>query len=123
MPIRTRRWNDPEQAGEGLRVLITRYRPRGLPKSDETWDLWLPNLGPSRELHAAYYGKSGPPITWAEYERRYLHEMKGQAAAIQGLADRVRRGETVTLLCSTACRDERRCHRTLLRGLVEAAAK
>ena len=67
MPIRTRRWNDPEQAGDGLRVLVCRYRPRALPKADETWEVWLKDLGPSRELHADVYGKHGPPIDWPAY--------------------------------------------------------
>ena len=121
MPIRTRRWNDPEQAGDGLRVLVCRYRPRALPKADETWEVWLKDLGPSRELHADFYGKHGPPIGWPAYRKRYLEEMRSQTAAIRSLAERVKRGETVTLLCSSACTDEARCHRTLLRGLIEAA--
>ena len=67
MPIRTCRWNDPGQAGDGQRILICRYRPRALPKAKETWDVWIPALGPSKELHAAFYGKRGPPIGWDEY--------------------------------------------------------
>jgi hypothetical protein len=30
--------------------------------------------------------------------------------------------QTLTLLCSSACTDEARCHRTLLRELIESAA-
>jgi len=37
------------------------------------------------------------------------------------LAARVRQGETITLLCSSACVDESRCHRSLLRELIESA--
>lgn len=124
MPILTRRWNDPPLPDEGLRVLICRYRPRGVPKSKETWDVWRPGLGPSRELHADFYGKHGPPIDWATYRRRYLEEMKQPAgkAEIRALAERVARGEAISLLCSSACTDEARCHRALLRKLVEAAA-
>ncbi|HZN91574.1 MAG TPA: DUF488 family protein [Myxococcales bacterium] len=121
MPIRTRRWNDPGRPDDGLRVLVCRYRPRGVPKAKETWDVWRKELGPSVELHADYYGKHGPPIDWRTYQRRYLAEMKGQKAAIRELAEQVKRGETVTLLCSSACTDEAHCHRTLLRGLIEAA--
>src|SRR3712207_7650338 len=58
------------------RLLICRYRPRGLPKNKETWDGWCTELAPSRELHAAFYGKHGPPIGWEEYRRRYLEEMR-----------------------------------------------
>lgn len=121
MPIRTRRWNDPGRPDDGLRVLICRYRPRALPRSKETWDVWKKELGPSVELHADFYGKHGPPIGWAAYKRRYLAEMKAQAAEIRALAERVEKGETVTLLCSSACADEEHCHRTLLRDLLEAA--
>jgi uncharacterized protein YeaO (DUF488 family) len=118
MPVRTRRWNDPPQPGDGLRVLVCRYRPRGVSKADETWDVWLADLGPSRELHADYYGKHGPPIGWAEYKKRYLWEMAARGKLLESLAARVRSGETVTLLCSSACEEEQRCHRSLLAELL-----
>jgi uncharacterized protein YeaO (DUF488 family) len=121
VPIRTRRWNDRRLPGDGLRLLICRYRPRGVRKEEETWDEWDPDLGPSRELHADAYGKRGREIDWQEYRQRYLREMKEQVPRIQALAERVRRGETITLLCSSACEDDDRCHRSLLRALVEEA--
>jgi uncharacterized protein YeaO (DUF488 family) len=119
MPIKTRRWNDPGDDDDGHRVLVCRYRPRGLPSTHETWDAWLPDLGPSRELHAAYYAKKGgTPISWDEYERRYLDEMRARREEIAALAARVAAGETITLLCSSACTDEAHCHRTLLAKLL-----
>ena len=121
MPIRTKRWNDPAEPGDGFRLLITRFRPRGVRKEDETWDAWAKDLGPSRELHAAWYGKAGAPIGWREFTRRYREEMKAQRAAIRELAARSASGETITLLCSSACGEEGRCHRGLLRGLIESA--
>ncbi len=96
MPVRMRRWNDRRLPGDGLRLLICRYRPRGVRKSDETWDEWDPDLGPSRE-------------------------MKEQQKRIEELASRVRAGETITLLCSSACVDDAHCHRSLLRELIETA--
>jgi uncharacterized protein YeaO (DUF488 family) len=121
--IRTRRWNDPKKKGDGMRLLICRYRPRALPKNEETWDLWWNHLGPSKELHAAYYGKHGQkPISWDEYRRRYLKEMKEQEESIDMLAEKVADGRTITLLCSSACTDETHCHRTLLRQLIEERA-
>ncbi|HEY0713658.1 MAG TPA: DUF488 family protein [Polyangia bacterium] len=129
MPVRTRRWNDPaapeEGTGAGLRVLVSRYRPRGVSKSAETWDEWWPELGPSRALHAAFYGKgeegeaAAGGISFEEYAPRYLEEMQAQVFRIRALADRVAAGETVTLLCSSACTDPARCHRTLLQRLIE----
>jgi len=118
--VRTRRWNDPKKRGDGTRLLVCRYRPRGVRKEDETWDEWNASLGPSRELHAAIYGKNGAPIAWREFEKRYRAEMRAQKPAIAALAARVAAGETLTLLCSSACTDETRCHRTLLAELVNA---
>ena len=119
--IKTKRWNDPAERSDGWRVLVCRYRPRGVRKDAETWEAWLPQLGPSRELHADYYGKHGPPISWAEYRRRYLSEMRQQPEAIASLAARVQGKKTITLLCSSACLDPERCHRSLLKTLVELA--
>ena len=120
MPLRTKRWDDPIDDDDGHRLLVTRYRPRGLPKSDETWHAWDKDLGPSVELHAAAYGK-GDRLTlgWDTYRQRYLKEMLNQKPKIKALADRVRAGETITLLCSTQCTREDRCHRSLLKSLIE----
>ena len=123
MPIRTRRWDDPEEEGEGFRLLITRYRPRGISKAEETWDEWWPELGPSKELHAAVYGKKGMPIGWDVYRARYLTEMKAQKELIAQLAARLKKGETMTLLCSSACVRESRCHRSLLKVLIDEEMK
>jgi uncharacterized protein YeaO (DUF488 family) len=120
--IKTKRWNDPRKKSDGMRILICCYRPRALPKKDETWDLWWPDLGPSRELHADFYGKHGPPIGWDEYRKRYLEEMEGQEQQekIALLAEKAAAHKTITLLCSSACTDKTHCHRTLLQQLIEA---
>lgn len=123
MPVYTRRWDDPPGKSEGLRILITRYRPRGVAKSAETWDLWMPNLGPSRQLHAAVYGKVGMGISWEAYLARYRTEMKQQTDPIAELATRLDNGQTITLLCSSQCVRESRCHRRILRQMIEAAAQ
>jgi uncharacterized protein YeaO (DUF488 family) len=120
MPIKTKRWNDDQERDDGYRLLICRYRPRGMRKADETWDAWCSHLGPSRKLHADFYGKHGPPIGWEEYRKRYLQEMEEQGELIDELAALVREGKTITLLCSSACTDAEHCHRTLLRQLIEA---
>jgi uncharacterized protein YeaO (DUF488 family) len=116
--IRTKRWNDPSERDDGFRLLVCRYRPRGVRKDAETWDEWWPHLGPSRELHAAIYGKHEAPIAWRQFERRYLAEMRAQGDVISSLASRVAGGERITLLCSSACLDPSHCHRTVLAKLV-----
>ena len=120
--IKTKRWNDPAEADDGYRLLVCRYRPRGVPAAAEAWDAWLPQLGPSKELHAAVYGKGIPAISWEAYTVRYVEEMAAQRFWVKGFGERAARGEPLTLLCSSACVDPARCHRTLLRGLIERAA-
>ena len=122
MPVRTKRWNDPVEPEDGFRLLICRYRPRGVKKQDETWQGSCPALAPSVELHAAVYGKTGPAIGWEEYARRFRAEMESAGYFIQSFAERVRQGEMVTLLCSSACTDASRCHRSIVKELIERAA-
>jgi uncharacterized protein YeaO (DUF488 family) len=122
--IFTRRWDDPPAPGEpgdATRILVTRYRPRGVTKAGETWSEWLPDLGPSRELHAAAYGKGGgSPLPWPGYRARYLAEQRGNAERVADLAKRVRAGERITLMCSSQCDRESRCHRSILKELIAA---
>src|SRR5262245_43107884 len=110
--IKTKRWCDPIEPDDGFRVLVARYRPRGGPAGEETWEAFVQKLGPSKAVQAAYYGKIVEPITWSEYAQRYLDEMRAQGFFIRGLAEHVRSGRPLTLLCSSACRDENLCHRT-----------
>jgi uncharacterized protein YeaO (DUF488 family) len=124
VPVRTKRWNDPAEAEDGFRLLVCRIRPRGVARAAETWDEWWPDLGPSRELLARFRGKAGPSLEWDDYEPRYFEEMRGPAQLwrIRALAARLTAGETVTVLCSSACTDPARCHRTLLARLIERAS-
>jgi uncharacterized protein YeaO (DUF488 family) len=121
MPIKTKRWDDPIEPDDGFRLLITRYRPRGVRKEDETWNEWQPALGPSKDLHAAVYTTKSLPIGWPAYRARYLLEQRVNQPLIRALARRVAAGETITLLCSSACVRESRCHRSILRELIEQA--
>ena len=52
---------------DGLRILVTRVRGRGLPAS--RYDVWMANLGPSQRLLEAFQtGK----ISWAQFSKLYL---------------------------------------------------
>ncbi len=117
----SKRWNDPIDDDDGTRILIARFRPRGLAKGKETWSEWHRELSPSEPLHAAWYGKLGVTITFEQYERSFLTEMREQQGWIDELARRLKRGESLTLLCSSACVDPAHCHRTLIKRLVEEA--
>lgn len=113
MQIQTKCIYDAAGPDDGHRVLVMTFWPRGVRKSEV--DAWEKDLGTPPDLIKAW--KSGK-MTWAEFARCYRAAMKEQKAKIAGLAARAR-DEQVTLLCG--CRDEDRCHRGLLMGLVMKA--
>lgn len=114
MPLRTKRIYDPQDATDGYRLLVMRLWPRGVRK--DAVDAWQKDLAPSEELRRAFVHGALP---WEAFAKAYLEEMQARQELIHQLA-RQARDQTVTLLCS--CRDEARCHRTLLRRRVESAA-
>lgn len=121
MSVKTKRWCDPIEHDDGWRILVCRYRPRGLPKKQETWDIWLNQLGPSPLLHAKARGRNGlTPLSWPAYKKRYLHEIqkKEPQQLLACLTKIVESDNNITLLCSKSCLDENYCHRTLLKQLI-----
>lgn len=122
MALKTRRWCAPAEPDDGLRVLVTRYRPRALLKAEETWDVWMRELGPSPELFKAFT-RERAPIQFSEYRLKYLGEMAAQGERIAQLAARLDAGQNVTLLCSKNCFLPAVCHRTALAELIEAARR
>jgi uncharacterized protein YeaO (DUF488 family) len=108
--VRTKRVYEAPSAADGTRVLVMRLWPRGIRK--EAVDLWLKELGAElANLRAYNAGRVG----WPEMRRRYLAGLRREPAksALARLKTLAKRGR-VTILCS--CKDEKRCHRSLLRG-------
>jgi uncharacterized protein YeaO (DUF488 family) len=114
--IRLKRIYDPPSPVDGWRVLSMRYWPRGVPKAAA--DEYTTKTAPSRELLHAFKHEG---LSWEDYVPRYLEEMRSETAQreIERLAD-IARTKTITLMCG--CEDERRCHRSLLRELIETKA-
>lgn len=128
MPVRTKALGDHvEKRADGLRVLIARFRPRGVAATAETWDAWDKRLAPSQELFDAYRGRrrEGGRVTarglagisWEDYERRFREEMQAPEAQT-ALAEwrAAAQAGTVTLLCH--CEDAAHCHRSLVQELL-----
>jgi uncharacterized protein YeaO (DUF488 family) len=115
-----------DREGDGLRILVARFRGRGVPAS--RYDVWMPSLGPSeRVLRRVQSGA----ISWKEFSREYRKELfldgpidarsrtiknHGQKFTLRLIERLARRGH-VTLLCHCA-EEERRCHRHTLRALI-----
>src|SRR5437588_647800 len=70
--LKTKSVHSPiDRAGDGLRILATRLRGRGMKAT--RYDVWMANLGPSEGLmHAFLDGR----IPWAEFARRYKAEIR-----------------------------------------------
>lgn len=111
---------------DGLRILATRFRGRGLPT--DRYDVWMPSLGPSeRLLRQALSGK----LTWSKFLRQYREELfmdgrvdarnhtiknHGQKFSLR-LIKKLAESEAVTLMCHCD-EDEQQCHRHELRRLI-----
>ena len=113
MHLHTKRIYDPPAPEDGYRLLVMLLWPRGIRK--DKIDAWNKDLAPSEKLRRTYI-RGG--LAWEVYAKAYLEEMISRQEPLAEVARRAQK-QTVTLLCS--CQDESRCHRTLLKGLVEAA--
>lgn len=114
-------WSPIEKA-DGLRILATRFRGRGMPVT--RYDVWMANLGPSERLLRSYLDGAG---SWGEFARRYRAELFAGGSADAGnrtirnhgqkftlrLIKHLARTQPVTLLCHCA-EDEPHCHRHVL---------
>ncbi len=101
----------------GLRVLVTRYWPRGVKK--ESVDLWLKGLGTAPDLIAQW--KAGT-VESEEFSRRYTEGLESEEAksALEVLRSAIKGAgnERVTLFCT--CKEGAECHRELLKELLES---
>jgi len=121
MAIRVVRLGSDRTRGEGLRIGTVRRPPRGVPKSDfakrDFYDVWLPTLSPSQPL-VSFALKAQDERAWKTFERRFRAEMRKPEAThtLDALAA-LSRQTNFSLGCY--CEDEARCHRSILRELLE----
>jgi uncharacterized protein YeaO (DUF488 family) len=112
-------WSPINRKTDGLRILATRFRGRGLPMN--CYDVWMPTLGPSERLFNAFRMRQ---ISWDMFSRRYKAELfmdgpidsrsrtiknHGQKFTLRLIKCLARSGH-VTLMCHCA-EDQDRCHR------------
>jgi uncharacterized protein YeaO (DUF488 family) len=120
--IRIVRLGSPRAKGEGLRIGTVRRPPRGVPKSEfaprDFYDVWLPNLAPSEALVKAGL-QAEDERTWKSFVRSYKAEMnRPEASRVLDLLAALSHWADFSVGCY--CRDEARCHRSVLRGLLAA---
>ncbi len=123
MPVRIVRLGSPRGPGEGLRIGTVRRPPRGVPKADfakrDFYDVWLPNLAPSEVLLKAGQAVQDDAPRWKAFVRRYRAEMKRpEPRVVLDLLAALSHETSFSVGCY--CADESRCHRSVLRELLEA---
>ncbi len=114
--VKTKSVYDPVEPSDGQRILVSRYRPRGIPKERLCLTEWRRELAPSKELLREWKSKR---ISWSEYKARYDREMVPQRPMINALAQRANT-HVICLLCFEPEGDPH-CHRHLLKKMIVAA--
>ena len=121
MAIRIVQLGSSREMDEGLRVGTVRRPPRGVPKSEyakkDFYDVWLPNLSPSPELMKE--GKSAQDDkSWALFRKKFRAEMsRPEPSRVLELLAALSHQTQLSVGCY--CEDENRCHRSVLRELLE----
>jgi uncharacterized protein YeaO (DUF488 family) len=94
--VKTKSIYEPAGPGDGARLLITRYYPRGVKK--DRFDRWVKPLSPSRDLLSSY--RSGEK-SWGQFRRSFLLEIRSSLESLEALRalDALSKVQDVTLLC------------------------
>jgi uncharacterized protein YeaO (DUF488 family) len=121
MSVRIVRLGSARAAGEGLRIGTVRRPPRGVRKAEyasrDIYDVWFPNLAPSEELLKSFFPVADAKA-WRTFVRRFRAEMKAPTARRElELLAALSHSSNFSIGCY--CEDESRCHRAILRELLE----
>jgi uncharacterized protein YeaO (DUF488 family) len=125
--LKTKSVNAPiDVENDGLRILATRFRGRGM--LSNRYDVWMPSLGPSEKLLKAVQAGT---IKWAAFARDFKKEMfldgpidsrnatiknHGQKSTLRLIKAMAREGN-VTLMCHCD-ENAKQCHRHILKELI-----
>ncbi len=121
MAIAIVRLGSPRENDEGLRIGTVRRPPRGVRKEDyaskNIYDVWFPNLSPSEALLKDAFPLSDEK-SWKSFKRRFLAELK-MPEARKDLDLLAALSHQTNFAIGCYCEDDSRCHRTILRELLE----
>lgn len=110
--LQLKRAYEPAAPTDGRRILVDRLWPRGLSKRRVAIDDWMKDLAPSAKLRRWF---AHDPKKWADFQRRYKHELRTHSDLVQRLASLARRGR-VTLVFSA--RDEQHNDAVVLAAVI-----
>ena len=126
MPVRVVQLGSARTEDEGVRIGTVRRPPRGVPREEfarQNWyDVWYPNLAPSAEAVQQALG-AGTPAEWKAFAKKYRAEMATPENR-HTLALLAQLSQHANFSVGCYCEDASRCHRSILRELLdEAGAK
>jgi uncharacterized protein YeaO (DUF488 family) len=110
--LRLKRAYEPAEQTDGVRILVDRLWPRGVSKAKAALDEWIKDIAPSTKLRK-WFGHD--PNRWAEFQRRYRAELRGQSETLARIRDLARNG-VVTLVYSA--HDEKHNDAVVLRAVL-----
>ena len=112
--IKTKSIYTPIEEEDGLRVLITRYYPRGVKR--EKYDIWVRVLAPSEKLLKQYKNSE---IDWNNFKNTLLSELRNSVDSVNAIHKLQSKSniQNITLLCYE--KDDRPCHRYMVKALIE----
>ena len=121
--IRIVRLGEKRGRGEGVRIGTVRRPPRGVPADrfakDDWYDVWYPELSPSAALVAkALSSTADDDKTWRAFVKKFRAEMN-EPAARRTLDVLAALSHDANFAVGCYCADEARCHRSVLRALLE----
>ncbi|MGE5088592.1 MAG: DUF488 domain-containing protein [Candidatus Levyibacteriota bacterium] len=121
MAIRIVRLGSARAPDEGTRIGTVRRPPRGVPKSayaaQDWYDVWFPNLAPSAAT-IKLAQSAGTAAQWTAFTRKYRSEMAvPDAARTLDLLAVLSHHANFSIGCY--CEREDRCHRSILRELLQ----
>jgi uncharacterized protein YeaO (DUF488 family) len=110
--INVKRAYEAPDTDDGTRILVDRFWPRGLRKTDAAIDRWIKGIAPSTDLRK-WFGHD--PARWQEFRQRYADEIQGHPEELDELRACARAGR-ITLVF--AAHDETRNNAVVLRDVL-----
>jgi|GEM_PF-312476 len=108
---------EPVSDDDGLRVLVDRLWPRGIAKSEASWNHWLKDLAPSDELRKWF---NHDAEKWKAFGQKYRTELKAHHDDLIKLLDEAK-GRSLTLLYSA--KDTKHNQAVILQSVLQQLQK
>jgi len=117
--IKIKRVYEAQEKNDGYRVLVDRLWPRGMKKSDLSFDVWPKEKCPSSELRKTF---AHNPAKFSEFKKYYKKELRSEEAKKEiELLAKLSSKKNVTLLY--AAHDEKINHAIVLKEVIDHVSK